>query len=142
MALTRYGIHCLMQIVLAMDIQLTNWQDYAPIWSSKSSRQLVICTNMNDWHTYWHIILDSTLLFLYRFFLAFPFLNIPDNTVKNSSEKHFSIQYMILILRERDRHILTVDKETFISDRRFVSLHKKTQENCLKWRLEIKNPAY
>lgn len=30
-------------------------------------------------------------------------------------------------LRERDRHILTVDKETFISDRRFVSLHKKTQ---------------
>ena len=30
-------------------------------------------------------------------------------------------------LRERDRHILTVDRETFISDRRFVSLHSKTQ---------------
>ena len=30
-------------------------------------------------------------------------------------------------LRERDRHILTVDRETFISDRRFVSLHSRTQ---------------
>ena len=30
-------------------------------------------------------------------------------------------------LRERDRHILTVDRETFISDRRFVALHTRTQ---------------
>ena len=29
-------------------------------------------------------------------------------------------------LRERDRHILTVDRETFISDSRFSSLHTKT----------------
>ena len=29
-------------------------------------------------------------------------------------------------LRERDRHILTVDRETFISDTRFASLHTKT----------------
>ena len=29
-------------------------------------------------------------------------------------------------LRERDRHILTVDRETFISDQRFSSLHTKT----------------
>ena len=29
-------------------------------------------------------------------------------------------------LRERDRHILTVDRETFISDPRFSSLHTKT----------------
>ena len=27
------------------------------------------CTNRNDWHTYWNITLDSTLSFLYRFFL-------------------------------------------------------------------------
>ena len=30
-------------------------------------------------------------------------------------------------LRERDRHILTVDRETFISDRRFVALHTRSQ---------------
>ena len=30
-------------------------------------------------------------------------------------------------LRERDRHILTVDRETFISDRRFSALHTRSQ---------------
>ena len=32
-----------MQIALAMDKELTNWQDSAPYWLRKNSRQLVIC---------------------------------------------------------------------------------------------------
>ena len=42
--ISKYGIHSLMQIALAMDKELTNWQDSAPDWLSKSSRQLVICS--------------------------------------------------------------------------------------------------
>ena len=41
--ITKYGVHSLMQIVLAMDKELTNWQDSAPDWLSRISRQLVIC---------------------------------------------------------------------------------------------------
>ena len=40
--IAKHGIHSLTQIALAMDKELTNWQDSAPDWLSKSSRQLVI----------------------------------------------------------------------------------------------------
>ena len=40
--ITKYGVHSLMQIALAMDKELTDWQDSAPNWLSKSSRQLEI----------------------------------------------------------------------------------------------------
>ena len=40
--ITKYGIHSLTQIVLAMDKELTNWQDSVPDWLSKSSRQVAI----------------------------------------------------------------------------------------------------
>ena len=37
-------------------------------------------------------------------------------------------------LREADRHILTVGKETFISDRRFVALHTRNEMNIIgRW---------
>ena len=50
--ITKYGIHSLMQRMLAMDKELTNWQDSAPDWLSKSSRQLVICIYRQ--RTYYH----------------------------------------------------------------------------------------
>ena len=43
--ITKYGIHSLTQRMLAMDKELTYWQDSALDWLSKSSRQLVICIN-------------------------------------------------------------------------------------------------
>ena len=41
--ITKYGTHSLTQITLAMDKELTNWQDSAPDWLIKCSRQHVIC---------------------------------------------------------------------------------------------------
>ena len=41
--ITKYGIDSLMQIMLAMDKELNNWQDSTTDWLRKSSGQLVIC---------------------------------------------------------------------------------------------------
>ena len=41
--ITKYGIHSLTQNALAINKELTNWQDSTPDWLNQSSKQLVIC---------------------------------------------------------------------------------------------------